>query len=160
MNHRFFSQYIITWACAGSLFVCFGFFFPLFGWVFSFCLFPGKRGTSLGDKRLNMMNKCLVLPIWPERLVSVVKITAMAFWREERFFPSIINGELGKNSSLQWGSSVIWGSHFCHIFPNHFPAVSPVGAVSTKAIFFFQPQASWEQFTLRLMSEMCLRSHT
>lgn len=52
----------------------------LFVWLsffFSF-LFLGERGTSFGDKKLNMMNECLGLPIWPGRLVSVVKITAIA----------------------------------------------------------------------------------
>lgn len=136
MNRHFLFQYITTWGCAGSFFVFF-FFFNLFGWVFSSCLFPGERRTSFGDKRLSMMNECLVQPVWPGRLVSVVKITAMAVWREETFFPSVINGELGKISSLQQGSSVIWGSHFCQIFPNNFPAASLVGAVSTRAIFSF-----------------------
>lgn len=115
-------------------------FFSLFGWVFSSCLFPGERWTSFGDKRLNTMNKCLVLPVWTRRLVPVVKITVMAVWREERFFPGMINRELGKNSSLQQGSSISWGSHFCRIFPNNFPAMSLGGSVSTKAIFF--PSAS------------------
>lgn len=115
MNDHFLSQYVIIRGCAWSLcmsvficWVCF-FFFP--------SALSGERGTSFGDKRLNMMNECLLLPIWPARLVSVVKITAMALWSQGRFFPVVINWGLGKISSPQRGSSVIWGSHFCCIFP-------------------------------------------
>lgn len=68
-------QYIINWVCAVSLFVYFS--LCLVEVFFSF-LFLGERGTSFGDKKLNMMNECLGLPIWPGRLVSVVKITAIA----------------------------------------------------------------------------------
>lgn len=44
---------------------------------FSF-LFLGERGASFGDKKLNMMKECLVLPVWPGRVVSVVEITVIA----------------------------------------------------------------------------------
>lgn len=117
--------------------MCWGSLSQFFCLVMFFLLFPGERGTSFENRRLNMMNKCFVLPVWPRRLVSVVRITAMALWREERFFPGVINGELGTISSLWQCSSVIWGSHFCHIFPNHFPAMTLVGAVSTQVIFSF-----------------------
>lgn len=133
------------------------FFFSLVGWVFSSCLFPVEGGTSFGDKRLNMMNKCLVLSVWPGRIVSVVKITGETF-------PCMINREPGKNSSLQQGSSVIQGTHFCHLFPTHFTATSLV-AVSYQSHFFLHPQASEEQLTLRSMCKIdthnvCVKSHT
>lgn len=75
MNESLLYQYIINWGCAASLFVYFS--LCLVEVFFSF-LFFGKRGTSFGDKKLNMMDECLGLPVWPGRPNSVVKITAIA----------------------------------------------------------------------------------